>query len=150
MVDEEGVEFGQDPLGEALEAGRPEFSKHPLLAGALIKTAERQRPFFKLIAQFHQLFEDIPGMTTREVDERHREMFETLMEACETVGISRMSVPPLKECCGKKRIWKDERPGGLLLGDKLAWLLSKLGFKKCKGCEKRQEALNRIRWPGSG
>ena len=85
-------------------------------------------------------------MTTREVDVRLQEMFGTLLEACERVGISKMSVPQLKECCGKRRSWKDDiqKPAGLRLGDKLAWILSKLGFKQCEACKRRQEALNRL------
>lgn len=110
--------------------------------------ALRQKPYFILIGQFQKLFYDIPDMTAIEVDGRVKEMYDTLMEACESVGISRISIPQLKECCGKKRVWRSEG-GGLRLGDKLAWLFDRLGIKKCEACRRRQEALNKIRLPGS-
>jgi hypothetical protein len=110
--------------------------------------ALRQRPYFTLVSQFQQLFYDIPDLTAKQADERVQAMYLTLMEVCESAGISRISIPQLKECCGKKREWKEEKKG-LRLGDKLAWLFDKLGIKKCAGCRKRQEALNKLRIPGS-
>jgi hypothetical protein len=110
--------------------------------------ALRQKPYFILIDRFQKLFYDLPDISVKEVDAQVREMYDVLMEACEGVGISRISIPQLKECCGKKRVWKDE-PKGLRIGDKIAWLFDKLGIKKCEGCKKRQEALNKIRLPGS-
>lgn len=141
-------EFGADPLADMGAVQLPPAQKSTRASEAILAMARRQQPFHELIGQFHKMFEEIPNLTVREVDARHVEMFSTLLEACETVGISKMSVPPLKECCGKKRVWKDQAPtGGLRLGDKVAWILTKLGFKKCEGCKKRQEAMNRFRFP---
>ncbi len=146
MVEE--MEFGADPIDDLSKIkaapGTPvQKGVHP----AILALAKKQEPFHALISQFHRVYEEIPQMTTRQVDVKLQDMFGTLLDACETVGISKMSVPPLKDCCGKRREWKDEAPaaGGLRLGDKLAWILGKLGFKKCEGCKKRQEALNRFR-----
>lgn len=147
MADE--MDFmGDDQISDrALPEGarKPAAPAPPELKTVVMRTVARQQPFFDLIAQFHQLFEEIPQMTTREADAKVQEMFSTFLEACEVVGISKMSIPPLKECCGKRRQWKDEeKPGGLRLGDRLAWLFSKLGFKPCAGCKKRQAALNNL------
>jgi hypothetical protein len=117
----------------------------------IMARALRQKPYFSMIAQFQDLFFKLPELRQKEVDERLKGMYETLMEACESVGISRISIPQLKECCGRGRTQPAAvpAPSGLRLGDKVAWLLDKLGFKKCEACRKRQEALNKIRLPGS-
>ncbi len=148
MTDEH-EKFGEDPimdLAQIKTAPTKTPTESSWLKTAVQKTVDRQQPFFELAAQFHRLFEEIPQMTTREVDVRIKEMFGTFLDSCERVGISKMSVPQLKECCGRKRIWKDEAdgPAGLRLGDKLAWILSKLGFKSCEACKRRQEALNQL------
>jgi len=151
MTDEHEV-FGDDPISDLAAIKRPTQKVDPAvppeLKTTVMKAVDRQAPFFDMIAQFHRLFEEIPQMTTREVDARIQELFKTFLEACEKVGISKMSVPQLKECCGKKRIWKDEAPEpekkGLRLGDRLAWLFSKLGFKSCPGCKRRQALLNEL------
>lgn len=115
----------------------------------------RQAPFLDLIGQFHKLFWELPNLTTRDVDARLQAMFEKLMEASATVGISRNSVPSLKECCGKKRVWPDEiGQSGILptvqksgLGDLIKKLTELCGIKPCEGCERRRRWLNGIRWP---
>lgn len=119
--------------------------------------ADRQRPYLELIELFHKLFWELPEITTKDVDARLQSMFDKLMESAATVGISRLSVPSLKECCGKKRIWTDPLnqaqvnltpvvdSGGL--GDFFKKVFSFLGFKPCAGCEQRLRWLNKIRWP---
>jgi hypothetical protein len=112
--------------------------------------AMRQKPYFTMIAQFQDLFFKLPELKQKDVDDRLKELYEALMEACESVGISRISIPQLKECCGRGRAQAPtEEAPGLRLGDKVAWLLDKLGFKKCEACKRRQEALNKIRFPGA-
>jgi hypothetical protein len=140
-------DFGADPLADMGAVQLPPAQKTGRANDLILAMARRQQPFHELVGQFHKMFEEIPNLTLREVDARHMEMFATLLEACEAVGISKMSVPPLKECCGKKRVWKEPADGGLRLGDRIAWILTKLGFKKCEGCVKRQAALNRFRLP---
>jgi hypothetical protein len=116
----------------------------------------RQAPYLDLIALYHKLFWELPEISTRDVDARLQVMFDKLMEVSATVGISRLSVPSLKECCGKKRVWPDELgksqimeavkdAGGL--GDLLKKIFSLFGAKPCEGCERRRRWLNGIRWP---
>lgn len=119
--------------------------------------AARQAPFLDLIELHHKLFWELPNLSPKEVDERLKVMFEKLMEASSVVGISRNSVPSLKECCGKKRVWPNEMPdgrSGILpavqktgLGDLIKRLAEWFGIKSCEGCERRRKWLNGIRWP---
>lgn len=119
--------------------------------------AARQAPFMELIELYHKLFWELPNLNTRDVDTRIQVMFEKLMEASSVVGISRNSVPSLKECCGKKRVWPDDlgksqfgipsvqdRQG---LGDLLKKFFGLFGAKPCDGCERRRRWLNGVRWP---
>lgn len=104
-----------------------------------------------LIGKFHDLFWDLPKITTRDVDARLQEMFELLMDAAGHVGISRLSVPRLKECCGKARTWPGEPPPapteeplGWGVGDIIRRITRLFGIGHCKKCEERRQALNRI------
>jgi hypothetical protein len=121
-----------------------------------VDMAARQAPFLALIDLYHKLFWELPNLTTRDVDARLQVMFDKLMEASATVGISRLSVPALKACCGYKRVWPDELEkaqamevvkdaGGL--GDLLKKIFGLFGAKPCEGCERRRRWLNGIRWP---
>ena len=146
------MDFDTNPLDEDLPLSgnrKPGDKSSSTASFALIHArALRQQPYFTLLTQFQTLFYDIPDLTAKDVDARVKVMYDTMMEVCEGAGISRISIPQLKECCGKKRVWREE-PKGLRLGDKLAWLFDKLGIRKCEGCRKRQEILNKIRIPGS-
>jgi hypothetical protein len=108
-----------------------------------------QLPFMRMIARMHDLFWDLPNVTTRDVDGRLQELYELLMDAAATAGISRMSVPQLRECCGKKRVWPGEPPKvdgalGWGLGDIVRRITRFFGFGHCAKCEERRKALNRI------
>lgn len=108
-----------------------------------------QLPFMRMIARMHDLFWDLPNVTTRDVDGRLQELYELLMDAAATAGISRMSVPQLRECCGKKRVWPGEAPEaeeklGWGLGDIIRRITRLFGIGHCEKCEERRKALNRI------
>jgi hypothetical protein len=138
---------------QAIQAKRNEATSSSIIK----EMATRQAPFLDLVEQFHKLFWELPNLTTRDVDQRLQPMFDKLMDAAATVGISRMSVPSLKECCGKKRVWPDDLnksqvvpavprdAGGL--GDILKKTFSWFGATPCEGCERRRKWLNSIRWP---
>ena len=148
-MSDEHEKFGDDPISDMEEIRRPAQPRAsidpPALKTTVMKTVDRQLPFYELTAQFHKLFEEIPQLTTRQADERVQGMFQTFLECCEKVGISKMSVPQLKECCGKRGAWKDEVPEpkpGWRIGDWLASFFKKFGVKPCAGCEKRRAWLN--------
>lgn len=54
------------------------------------------------------------------------------------------------ERCGRERAWdrtdlpRANCPGKPGLGDRVAAVLSRLGFRSCGGCKKRQRWLNRL------
>jgi len=141
-------DFEFDPLDHPTEIP----VKPPTGAPVRLELAETitrtQLPFMRMIARMHDLFWDLPSMTTRDVDARLQELFELLMDAAATAGISRMSVPQLKECCGKVRVWPREAPAeeplGWGLGDIVRRITRFFGFGHCEACERRRKALNRI------
>ena len=143
--------FDFDPLDRPAEIPVKPPSGAPVRLILSETITRNQLPFMRMIARMHDLFWDLPSMTTRDVDARLQELFELLMDAAGTAGISRMSVPRLAECCGKTRIWPDgvkteieEPPLGWGLGDIVRRITRLFGFGHCKKCEERRHALNRI------
>ena len=104
----------------------------------------------RIIARMHDLYWDLPQLTTREVDTRLQELFDLTMDAAATAGISRMSVPRLMECCGKKRAWPEDQKKaqdeklGWGAGDIVRRITRFFGFGHCEACERRRLLLNRI------
>lgn len=149
------MDLEYDPLEDTATAPLKPAVASKKISDAFLAVAERQRPFFALANQFQALFYELPDLTTRDVDVRIKAMYETCMEVCEKVGIARMSIPQLKECCGRDRVWLDEhtsyppvqvaRKGGV--GDLIAKITGFLGVKPCDGCKRRQAFLNKFRWP---
>jgi hypothetical protein len=149
------MDLDYDPLEDAATTSRaPGQAIHQR---RVLAVAERQEPFFTLSSQFQALFYELPKITTREVEVRIRAMHETYLETCERVGISKMSIPQLKDCCGRERVWLDERlpapsqapatPKKSGLGDLIAKITGFFGIKPCEECKRRQAMLNKFRWP---
>lgn len=148
-----------DPLEEERPAGTSLRPKKIMMPDEILALSMRQKPYFNLIDQFQALFYELPKIGVRDVDIRIQAMYETLMEACEQAGISRISIPRLKECCGMKRVWAEESqvgvpPAPILdsvqksgLGDLIERLAAFCGIKPCEGCKRRQAFLNKFRWP---
>lgn len=139
-----------DPLNEPAEIPIKPPSGAPVRLELSQSIERNQLPFMRIIARMHDLFWDLPNITTRDVDVRLQELFELTMDAASQVGISRMSVPKLKECCGKKRVWPGEV--AVLADEKLGWGVGDIvrritrffGFGHCEACERRRKLLNRI------
>ena len=146
--------FDFDPLDRPAEIPIKPATGAPVRLILSETITRNQLPFMRMIARMHDLFWDLPKITTRDVDDRLQELFELLMDAAATTGISRMSVPRLAECCGKKRIWPDDVQAALEahlepelgwgLGDMVRRVTRFFGFGHCKKCEERRQALNRI------
>ncbi len=143
--------FYFDPLDRPMELPVKPPSGAPVRLILSETVTRNQLPFMRMIARMHDLFWDLPNMTTRDVDARLEELYELLMDAAGTAGISRMSVPRLKECCGKARVWPGEplpapteEPLGWGVGDIIRRITRFFGFGHCKKCEERRKALNRI------
>ena len=144
-----------DPLEDVSETPIKPAQGAPVKLILSETITRNQLPFMQMVARMHDLFWDLPKMTTREVDDRLKELFELLLDAAGTAGISRMSVPRLAEFCGKSRIWPDEvakaidehlDPEHLVwgLGDMIRRVTRFFGIGHCKKCEERRQALNRI------
>lgn len=143
--------FEFDPLNESTEIP---IKNNPTGSPVRLELAEsvtrNQLPFLRIIARMHDLYWDLPNLTTREVDVRLQELFNLTMDAAATAGISRMSVPRMQECCGKKRIWpgeadeKKEQPLGWGVGDIVRRITRFFGFGHCEACERRRILLNKI------
>lgn len=148
-----------DPLEEVRSTPATLRPKKIMLPREILDLSARQKPYFDLIAQFQALFYELPEIGAKDVDARIQAMYQTLMELCEKAGISRISIPQLKECCGRKRTWQEERapypmPAPILdsveksgLGDLIAKLTAFCRIKPCDGCKRRQAFLNKFRWP---
>jgi hypothetical protein len=152
------MDLEYNPLDEDRPASlRP---KKIMTTKEIVDISLRQKPYFVLIEQFQALFYELPKIGLKDVDVRIKTMYDTLMETCEQAGISRISIPQLKECCGMRRVWPDENqhPGHAPildsveksgLGDLIAKLTAFCRIKPCEGCERRRVFLNKFRWPWS-
>lgn len=102
-----------------------------------------QKEYLRLIDQCQALFKRVPTLTSREVDVELEKIFETVLDLGAYVGVSRISIPLLRDCCGGKRSWPEE-PLGWGLGDIIRRVTRILGFKNCGGCERRRLWLNNL------
>jgi hypothetical protein len=142
--------FDFDPLNQSMETSINQKTTGAPVRLELSETITRnQLPFMRTIARMHDLYWDLPNLTTKEVDVRLQELFDLTMEAAATAGISRMSVPRLQECCGKKRAWPGEAPAveqqlGWGAGDIVRRITRFFGFGHCEACERRRKLLNKI------
>ncbi len=102
-------EWGSGP-GSAGPSGNP--GQADVSAEAqLLQT--RAGAFRDLADRFYIVWWNLPGMSIRDVDRELQDLFRMYMDLAPSLGVSRNSIPALKECCGRKRDWKD----GQLLGD---------------------------------
>jgi hypothetical protein len=151
-----------DPLEGGSPLSGPQFGDPPVPAGGQLKAttdqvAKNQEPFLKLAGQFHDLFWKHPTLPAREIDTRLLDMWESFMDSCSVVGLSRFGIPQLKECCGKKRDWPLEKsatdlapvvdePRYLRIGDAIRWVTKNILRirKPCEACEQRRQFLNHL------
>jgi hypothetical protein len=135
-----------DPLDQESEIKVTPTSGSPVRIELAESITRAQLPFMRMIARMHDLFWDLPNVTTRDVDVRLQELYELLMDAAATAGISRMSVPQLRECCGKKRVWPGDpvEKLGWGLGDIVRRITRLFGIGHCEKCEERRKAWNKI------
>jgi len=120
----------------------------------------RTEAFRDLADRFYMLWWNMPGMTLRQVDQDVQDMFRMYMDLAPSLGVSRNGIPELRECCGRKRTWKDDRltgdAGQVLVmpavkdGPTLGWCPGDLirritrlfGAKYCEKCDRRRRTIN--------
>jgi hypothetical protein len=154
--DPDPLEGGEATMGP--QFGDPAAPPSKDLKDVTDQLAKNQEPFLKLAGQFHDLFWKHPTLPPKEIDARLLEMWESFMDSAAVVGISRFEIPPLKECCGKKRDWppdrsavdlppvKDPEPNYLRLGDAIRWVTKNIFRmnRPCEACERRRLFLNSL------
>ena len=159
---------GFDPFGPAgIGKGAMQSVGDPAALAAQADAIQAKADAFRLLAdRFYVLWWNLPEMSLRQVDRELQDLFRMYMDLAPSLGVSRNTIPELKECCGRKRSWKD----GSLLGDpatalmgaappteapprkKLGWGLGDLiarvtrvwKSEHCDACEARRVWLNSI------
>lgn len=121
----------------------------------------RADAFRDLADRFYMLWWNLPGMTLRQVDQDVKDMFRMYMDLAPSLGVSRNGIPELRECCGRKRVWKDDPLSdnnakvlvmppavdpqedlGWCVGDVLRRITRFFGAKYCEKCDRRRRAIN--------
>lgn len=121
----------------------------------------RQEAFRDLSDRFYMLWWNLPGMTLRQVDQDVKDMFRMYMDLAPSMGVSRNGIPELRECCGRKRTWKDDPLSdnnakvlvmppavdpveslGWCPGDIIRRITKFFGAKYCEKCDRRRRAIN--------
>jgi len=120
----------------------------------------RQEAFRSIADRFYMLWWNMPGMTLRQVDQDVQDMFRMYMDLAPSLGVSRNGIPELRECCGRKRVWKNDPISGsnavlVMLpvtdqepplrwcpGDIVRRITRLFGAKYCEKCDRRRRAIN--------
>jgi len=120
----------------------------------------RADAFRDLADRFYMLWWNLPGMTTKDVDRDVQDMFRMYMDLAPSLGVSRTGIPELRECCGRKRVWKNdpisddsevlvmppvkdqEPPLGWCPGDLIRRITRFFGVRYCEKCDRRRRAIN--------
>lgn len=149
---------------DPLEEGERQISRleaNEKLTQTVVMLQARQEAFRDIADRFYMLWWNLPGSTLRQVDHEVKDLFRMYMDLAPSLGVSRNGIPELRECCGRKRAWKDDPmsgPAGQVLvmppvtdpiealgwcpGDLLRRITRFLGFAYCEKCDKRRIRIN--------
>jgi hypothetical protein len=149
---------------DPLKAGEDQIIKleaNRQLTEEVHRLQARQEAFRDLADRFYMLWWNLPGATLRQVDEHVVDMFRMFMDLAPFMGVSRNGIPELRECCGRKRVWKDDALTGdssqtLVMaavsdpvevlgwcpGDIIRRITRFFGVKYCEKCDRRRRAIN--------
>lgn len=147
---------------DPLEEGEREIQKleaNKELSEEVIRIQAKTDAFRALADRFYMLWWNMPGMTLRHVDNDVQDMFRMLMDLAPSLGVSRNGIPELRECCGRKRTWKDDALAGheeqtLVMApvkkEELGWcpgdivrrITRLFGADYCEKCDRRRRAIN--------
>lgn len=148
---------------DPLKAGEDQITKleaNKSLTDQVAQLQAKADAFRSLADRFYMLWWNLPGMSLRHVDADVQDMFRMLMDLAPSMGVSRNGIPELRECCGRKRIWKDDpisgnHPQQVLVmppvkdeqlgwcpGDIIRRITRFLGVSYCEKCDRRRRAIN--------
>jgi len=149
-----------DPLQDG-ETLIQQLQQNQKLSEEVLRLQARQEAFRSLADRFYMLWWNMPGMTLKQVDQDVQDMFRMYMDLAPSMGVSRNGIPELRECCGRKRVWKDDRltgnAGQVLVmppatdpvevlgwcpGDIVRRITRLFGAKYCDACDRRRRAIN--------
>lgn len=121
----------------------------------------RQQAFRDLADRFYMTWWNLPSSTLRAADSDLRDMFRMYMDLAPSLGVSRNGIPELRECCGRKRVWKDDPLSdnnnrvlvippatdpietlGWCPGDIIRRITKFFGAKYCETCDRRRLRIN--------
>ncbi len=149
---------------DAQEEGERQLEKleaNAELTETVRRLQARQDAFRDIADRFYMLWWNLPGMTLRQVDQDVQDMFRMYMDLAPSLGVSRNGIPELRECCGRKRSWGDERISdhssqilimppvkaqeenlGWCPGDILRRITRLFGVPYCEKCDLRRKRIN--------
>lgn len=148
-----------DPLEQTVQPSAPSANSGEL-SEEIRRVQARADAFRDLADRFYMLWWNMPGMTLRQVDQDVRDMFRMYMDLAPSLGVSRNGIPELRECCGRKRAWKDDALGsgsetlimapvsdpveelGWCPGDIIRRITRFFGVKHCEACDRRRRRIN--------
>lgn len=148
-----------DPLEEG-ERQLADIDSDSRLSDQARQLQAKSAAFRDLADRFYMLWWNLPGMDLRQVDRDLKDMFRMYMDLAASLGVSRNGIPELRECCGRKRVWKDdpisgtsnsvlvmapakeEEPLGWLPGDIIRRITRFFGAPYCEKCDRRRRAIN--------
>jgi hypothetical protein len=166
MSDEDFDPLEQKQQAGVVQRGTPLPSGDVDLAAAAEAIQAKADAFRHIADRFYVLWWNLPEMSLRQIDRELQDLFRMYMDLAPSLGVSRNTIPELRECCGRKRSWKDgsllDDPAVALLGahpikedapkKKLGWGLGDLiarvtrvwKVEHCDACELRRLRLNSI------
>lgn len=157
---------------DPLEAGEREISKleeNEKLTKTVAMLQARQDAFRDIADRFYMLWWNLPASNLKDVDRELQDLFRMYMDLAPSLGVSRNGIPELRECCGRKRVWKDdplsdnnnkvlvippvvdqEELLGWCPGDIVRRITRLFGVKYCEKCDRRRKAINAFFRCGGG
>jgi len=160
MSDEINTNTDFDPLEEG-ERQVARLEANEKLLETVRQLQAKQDSFRDIADRFYMLWWNLPGMRLRQADQEIQDIFRMYMDLAPLLGVSRNGIPELRECCGRKRVWKDDplsdNNGKVLVmpavvDEKLGWCPGDIvrritrffGAKYCEKCDLRRLAINRF------
>jgi len=155
-MDTNSADFNPFQEGEQLIA---RLAANEKLTEEISQLQARSDAFRNLADRFYMLWWNIPGMTLRQVDQDIQDMFRMYMDLAPSLGVSRNGIPELRECCGRKRVWKGDPLSdnnckvlvmppvkdevlGWCPGDIIRRITRLFGAEYCEKCDRRRRAIN--------
>lgn len=151
-----------DPLMEG-ERQIAKIEANNKLLATVQQLQARQDAFRNVADRFYMLWWNLPQMTTRQADQDLQDIFRMFMDLAPSMGVSRNGIPELRECCGRKRVWKGDPLSdnnhkvlvmppvvdpvenlGWCPGDIIRRITRLFGAKYCEKCDRRRQAINRF------